>query len=72
MTRSSNRPPAVSLAARDNSYAHLYQAVILRALQDLAQKQLRGEASEWLLSAESDCAFATAGISPQSIRQLLM
>lgn len=52
-------------------YARLYQAVVLRAVQDLAQRQRQGDAREWLLSAESDHAFATAGISPYGIRQLI-
>jgi hypothetical protein len=40
----------------------------MRALQDLSQKAHQDEAREWLLSPDSDFAFTTAGISPQSIR----
>jgi hypothetical protein len=65
----SNRRQSVSLVAHQHPYASLYQAVILRAVQDLALNQHRSQAREWLLSSESDYAFATAGISPQSIRQ---
>lgn len=72
MSIPSHRRRAVSRVARQHSHARLYQAVILRALQDLAQKQLREEAREWLLSPNSDYAFATAGISSQSMRQLLI
>lgn len=72
MTTLSNRRQAVSPVAKHHPYASLYQAVILRAVQDLAQTQHRGEAREWLLSSESDYAFATAGISPQSIRQQMI
>ena len=60
-SRIADRPPS----------ARLYQAVVLRALQDLAQTRRRDETREWLLSPESDHAFATAGISPHSIRQLI-
>jgi hypothetical protein len=38
----------------------------------LLQKQLRNEAREWLLSSESDYFFATAGISPHSIRRRMI
>jgi hypothetical protein len=69
MTTLPHRRQAVPPVAQHHPYASLYQAVILRAVQDLAQTQHRGEAREWLLSSESDYAFATAGISPQSIRQ---
>jgi hypothetical protein len=72
MTTLLNRLPAATSVARDNSYAHLYQAVINRALQDLLQKQLRDEARQWLFSSESDYAFATAGISRHSIRQQMI
>ena len=72
MTTLSNRRQAVPPVAQHHSYAGLYQAVILRAVQDLAQTQHRDEAREWLLSSESDYAFATAGISPQSIRQQMI
>ncbi|HEV2732691.1 MAG TPA: hypothetical protein VGV15_21890, partial [Terriglobales bacterium] len=63
---------AAQLVAQHHPYASLYQAVILRAVQDLAQTQHQAEAREWLLSSESDYAFATAGISPQSIRQQMI
>jgi hypothetical protein len=53
-------------------YARLYQAVIFRAVHDLAQRRHQDEAREWLLSAESDYAFATAGISPVSIRRQMI
>lgn len=59
----------VPLAAPRRPYALLYQAVIVRALQDLECKQHRDKAREWLLSSESDHAFSTAGISPSGIRQ---
>ena len=65
----SNERLAAPLVAHHNRYARLYQAVILRAVQDLAQKEHRDEARKWLLSSESDYAFVTAGISPSSIRQ---
>ncbi|HXW91234.1 MAG TPA: hypothetical protein VEK33_11870 [Terriglobales bacterium] len=72
MKTPSNKRDAASLFAHNRSYANLYQAVILRAVQDLAQKQHQDEARAWLLSSESDYAFATAGISPDSIRQQMM
>jgi hypothetical protein len=56
-------------AALHDLYARLFQAVIHRAVQDLAQKEHQDEAREWLLSSESDYAFATAGISPDSARR---
>jgi hypothetical protein len=59
-------------AAHHHPYARLYQAVIFRAVHDLAQQEHQDEAREWLLSSESDYAFATAGISPNSIRQQMM
>jgi hypothetical protein len=68
MTTLSDTRQAVPLA-RPHHYASLYQAVILRAVQDLEQKKHRDEAREWLLSPESDYAFAAAEISPKSIRQ---
>jgi hypothetical protein len=43
--------------------------VILRAVHDLAQTKHQDEAREWLLSSQSDYAFTTAGISPDSIQQ---
>lgn len=72
MTTLSNQKQAVPPVARHHPYASLYQAVILRAVQDLAEKQHRDEAREWLLSSESDYAFATAGISPQIIRRQMI
>ena len=69
MTTLSDTRQAVPLIARSHRYASLYQAVILRAVQDLAQKKHRDEAREWLLSPESDYAFAAAEISRHSIRQ---
>ena len=60
------------LVANQHRYARLYQAIVLRALQDLTRKRRRDEAREWLLSPESDCAFAAAGISPHGIRQLVV
>ena len=69
MTTLSDRRQVAALVAHHHAYARLYQAVIRRAVQDLAQKHHRDEAREWLLSPESDYAFATAGISPNSIRQ---
>jgi hypothetical protein len=65
MTTLPNKHPA----PRHDRYARLFQAVIQRAVQDLAQKEHQDEAREWLLSSESDYAFATAGISPDSLRQ---
>jgi hypothetical protein len=62
----------MTLGTRRYPYARLYQAVIDRAVQDLAHKKHQGEAREWLLSAESDFAFATAGISPNSIRERMI
>lgn len=72
MTTLSNRRQAVTLVEHHHPYARLYQAVIHRAVQDLAQEQHRDDAREWLLSAESDYAFATAGISPNGIRQQMI
>jgi len=72
MTTLSDRHQIVTLVAHHHPHARLYQAVIRRAVQDLAQKHHRDEALEWLRSAESDYAFATAGISPNSIRQLMI
>jgi hypothetical protein len=59
-------------AAHHDPYARLFQAVIHRAVQDLAQKEHQDEAREWLLSSESDCAFATAGIIPDTLRQQMI
>jgi len=69
MTTVSDSRKATSLITHRRSYASLYQAVILRAVQDLAQAQHRDEAREWLLSPESDFAFVRAGISPNGVRQ---
>jgi hypothetical protein len=71
MTTHANKHQAVSLGAH-HPYARLFQAVIHRAVQDLAEKEHQDEAREWLLSFESDYAFATAGISPDSIRQQMI
>ena len=72
MTTLSNKRQAAPLVAQHPRYSRLYQAVILRAVQDLAQEEHQGEAREWLLSPDSDYAFATAGISPNSIRQQMI
>ena len=69
MTTLSNKREVAAPVACNHPYTRLYQAVILRAVQDLAQKEHQDEAREWLLSSESDYAFATAGISPDSLRQ---
>lgn len=60
---------SVSLGADQSPYVRLYQAVIFRAVQDLARKQHRAKARRWLLSPESDYAFVTAGINPDAIRR---
>lgn len=72
MTTTSKKHETASLIARRHSYALLYQAVILRAVQDLSQQEHQEEAREWLLSSDSDYAFATAGISPDSLRQQVL
>ena len=72
MMTSSDKRRAVPVVAHHHRYSRLYQAVILRAVQDLAQEEHQGEAREWLLSPDSDYAFATAGISPNSIRQQMI
>ena len=72
MTTLVNRRRSAPFFAHHHSYARLYQAVILRAVQDLAEQEHQGDAREWLLSNESEYAFATAGISPNSIRQQMM
>ena len=72
MTTLSDRHQIVTLVAHHHPHARLYQAVIRRAVQDLAQKHHRDAALEWLRSPESDYAFATAGISPNSIRQQMI
>ena len=69
MTTHVNRRRSAVHSAHHHPYARLYQAVILRAVQDLAEQEHQGDAREWLLSNESEHAFATAGISPDSIRQ---
>ena len=69
MTTLSNRSHAARRVAQHHPYARLYRAVILRAVHDLSQNEHRDEAREWLLSPQSDHAFATAGISPLGIRQ---
>ena len=71
MTLSNKRQDA-PLVVHRHRYSRLYQAVILRAVQDLAKEEHQGEAREWLLSPDSDYAFATAGISPNSIRQQMI
>ena len=68
----SNKRHAAPLVVDDHRYSRLYQAVILRAVQDLAQEEHQGEAREWLLSPDSDHAFATAGISANSLRQQMI
>ena len=67
----SNSHKTRPLVAKQERYARLYQAVVFRAVQDLAETRRRDEARKWLLSRESDYAFATAGISPHGIRQLV-
>jgi hypothetical protein len=69
MTRPSNKHQTAAVGARNHRYGRLFQAIILRAVQDLAQNEHQHEAREWLLSSESDYAFAMAGISPDSVRQ---
>ena len=68
MTTPSKRHQALPATAHHQRVARLYQAVIMRALQDLSQTEHRDEAREWLLSSDSDFAFTTSGISPQSVR----
>jgi hypothetical protein len=72
MTTLSDRHQIATLVAHQHPRARLYQAVIRRAVRDLAQKHHRDEAREWLLSPESDYAFATSGINPNSIRQQMI
>jgi len=72
MTTLANRRRSASLFAHHHPYARLYQAVILRAVQDLADQEHQGDARQWLLSNESEYAFSTAGISPNSIRQQMI
>ena len=71
MITHSYKAKVVPVREHENCYARLYQAVILRAMRDLAQKQHKNDARKWLLSGESDYAFATAGMSPHSIRRLV-
>jgi hypothetical protein len=71
MTTLSSKRQGASLVGL-HPYVRLLQAVIHRAVQDLAQKEHQDEAREWLLSSESDYAFATAGISPDSLRQQMI
>ena len=68
----STKHQATPLVAHHDRFAPLYQAVILRAVQDLTQEEHQDEAREWLLSPDSDHAFATAGINPNSIRQQMI
>lgn len=72
MTTLVNRHRSAKQYAQHRPYARLYRAVILRAVDDLAQTEHQDEAREWLLSPESNYAFATAGISPNSIRQQMI
>jgi hypothetical protein len=72
MTTLVNRHRSAKQHAQHCPYARLYRAVILRAVDDLAQTEQQDEAREWLLSPESNYAFATAGISPNSIRQQMI
>jgi len=72
MRTASSARLAVPLVALHNPYGRLYQAVILRAVQDLVQKRHRNNARRWLLSTESDYAFAIAGMNPHSIRSQMI
>ena len=72
MTTPSNKRKAASRVGHNHSYARLYQAVILRAVHDLAQEEHEDDAREWLLSPESDYAFATAGINADSLREQMI
>lgn len=69
MKTPSARGQSIPLGADQSPYVRLYQAVIFRAMQDLTQKQHRAEARRWLLSPESDSAFAKAEISPDVVRR---
>jgi len=71
MKTTSTKSQSMSLGADQGPYVRLYQAVVFQAVQDLAQKQHRAEARGWLLSPESDYAFAKAGIRADSIRRQL-
>lgn len=72
MTTPSNKRKTASVVGQNHSYARLYQAIILRAVQDLAQEEHQDDAREWLLSPESDYAFATAGVNADSLRQQMI
>ena len=72
MTTISSRRRTAPLAGYHRRYASLYQAIIIRAVHDLAQEEHHHEAREWLLSRDSDYAFATAGISPNRIREQMI
>jgi len=72
MMKPSNQRQVAQPVAHHRRYASLFQAVILRAVQDLAQEEHQHEAREWLLSPESNHAFAAAGISPDTIRQQMI
>ena len=72
MTTISSKHKTASLIARNRSYARLFQAVILRAVEDLVQEEHHDDARQWLLSPESDYAFAEAGINADSLRQQML
>lgn len=72
MTRPLNRHRSSPMVAKHNPYARLYQALIHRAVQDLTHQEHQEEARQWLLSRDSDYAFATAGLSAHGIRQQLI
>ena len=72
MTRPLNRRQSSPLVAKHNPYARLFQALIHRAVQDLTHQEHQDEARQWLLSSDSDYAFASAGISPRGIRHQLI
>lgn len=72
MTTPMNKRKSAPSFASYHSGARLYRAVINRAVLDLAHNEYQDDAREWLLSSESDYAFATAGISPDSIRQQVL
>jgi len=72
MPRPLNRRQSSPLVAKHNPYARLFQALIRRAVQDLRHQEHQDEARRWLLSIDSDHAFASAGISPRSIRHQLI
>jgi hypothetical protein len=66
MSRPLNRTQSSPFAAKHNPYARLYQALIRRAVQDLIQQEHQEEARQWLLSGDSDYAFATAELAPMA------